>query len=744
MINIFTPDKKIQKDRQVMKIADFTLAQRSIQGSIGFMLMYPVSAMLCGFFQSHAAVTWTFGILIIVVNGLRCALAIKFEKTHASGPNRWRNIFFTLAFAAAFTWSAYISFAVWQITVINQLFIPFVFTSAMAAIVLVVCSAFLRYVQLYISILLLPLSLTSIGKFEAESLIAGLIMLSYWGFLILESRPLYESYWERMEANLLLKKKAYDLEISKAASEKSNHIKDQFLSNMNHEFKTPLNSVLGMLALLGDTKLSKEQREFQSVAMKSGESLLSLINDILDYSQITTNTLTLESIVFNPRKMLEECIEALGPTAHARGLELVGMYDTDLPIRIRSDSKRIAQIINNLIINAIQHSHEGEIIIKASLNWIDENNGELKVEVTDQGTGVEVDKQAKIFDAFSRATPPQDDTYHSTGLGLTIAKGLARNMEGDIGVISDTGIGSTFWMTAKVRISSRRPQPWTPTEDLAGLNTLLINIPTFTLDNVTRLLKECSIETHATNEMEEALIALERDHYHLVIINMIAPDSACYDFSAQLATRHPSIKQIMLTSLLQRGSPSTHQHEQTFVDTNFITKPIKLNELYRTICIVMKLVDDTFATQIETLHTDADTDKIILLVEDNHVNRLVACKMLEKLGFQVKSAVNGNEALGLLSNNNEIGLVLMDCQMPELDGYDTTRIIRERETYREHLPIIAMTANAMEGDEARCLAAGMDDYLAKPVGQEDLRIIIKRWIHHSKDNVNNNHLPQQN
>lgn len=728
MFHFFVPATKVQKDRAIMRETDARVAKYSRRGLILNFIVF-VLCLAFGDFQEkehNLAIVLVTGLLLVTL--VRSYYLFRFDSLYARAPTRWRNQYFFASCLGAAWWSVILVTLTWVQGMRDETLVMWLYSVVFYSSVSNVFAPYRHFLSLYLAIGQIPAAITAILLGNVEGALYGCIMLVFYVMLSHQGKVTSMAYWERLEAHYSLRERAQGLENEKRTSQAQIELKNEFLVNLGHEIRSSISDVMSTLSLIDDSQLSEHHRELLATANKATGRQIDLVNNVVDFSKITTKTLMLDEVEFDLRRVLEKFVQDFTLDAHQQGIELYYSFDPNMPLRVKGDVARLNQILATLLNHTLKASHIEHVYIEARFHQEQDDLGELQVIISDSEKNV------------SGENDPEAHESNQKGIGLSICKGLAECMGGSIHLRENKNRGNRIFINVTLQVVSHEDRRFGSEQKLRGKRALLVDLPDSNANALADEINAWGMSTAIVSGQGQTLAKLREQAasnapFDLVLIFTKLNNMNGLALSREIAA-HPDIadvKQIIAMSILQSDSPEMKLHLRSYPQICVIEKPIMRKRLHDV--AVQKLLN----LNIDDERKPQEKDTLglvvmprVLLVEDHRVDQMVISAMLKKLGCYVQIAHNGSEAVEIVEKER-FDLVLMDYDMKEQDSIIATQKIRDYERATNslrHLPIVAVTAAQSEADQD-VLSAGMDDHISKPIRYDDLENRLQRWLENS-------------
>ena len=725
MLHFFVPATKVQKDRAIMRETDARVAKYSRRGLILNFIVF-VLCLAFGDFQvkeHNLAIVLVTGLLLVTL--VRSYYLFRFDSLYARAPTRWRNQYFFASCLGAAWWSVILVTLTWVQGMRDETLVMWLYTVVFYSSVANVFAPYRHFLSLYLAIGQVPAAVTAVMLGTAEGALYGCIMLMFYVMLSHQGKVTSLAYWERLEAHYALRERAQGLENEKRTSQAQIELKNEFLVNLGQEIRSSISDVMSTLSLIDDSQLSEHHRELLATANKATGRQIDLVNNVVDFSKITTKTLVLDEVEFDLRRVLEKFVQDFTLDAHQQGIELYYSFDPTMPLRVKGDVARLNQILATLLNHTLKASRIEHVYIEARFHQEQDDLGELQVIISDSEKNVAAENDSDAHESNQK------------GIGLSICKGLAECMGGSIHLRENKNRGNRIFINVTLQVVSHEDRRFGSEQKLRGKRALLVDLPDSNANALADEINAWGMSTVISAGQEQTLAKLREQAasnaaFDLVLIFTKLNSMNGLALSREIAA-HPEIadvKQIIAMSILQSDSPEMKLHLRSHPQICVIEKPIMRRRLHDV--AVQKLLNVNNDDERKTYEKDTLGLVVmprVLLVEDHRVDQMVISAMLKKLGCYVQIAHNGSEAVEIVEKER-FDLVLMDYDMKEQDSLIATQKIRAYERANnsiKHLPIVAVTAPQSDSDQD-VLTAGMDDHISKPIRYDDLESRLQRWL----------------
>ncbi len=746
MLQLFVPASKVQKDRQIMRDTDSRVAKYSRRGLILNFIVFVLCLSYGEFFlrETTLAIVLLTGLLLVTL--LRGYYLFRFDTLYARAPTRWRNQYFLASFLGAAWWSIILVSLTWSQGMRGETLLMWLYSVVFYSTITSVFAPYRKFLTIYLFIGQVPAALTAILLGATEGYLYGIIMLMFFLMISYQAKNLSIAYWERLESNYALRERAKGLEHEQRSSKAAIALKNEFLINLGHEFRSSLSDILSTLDQADESKLAERERELLLLARKAAERQLNLVNNVVDFSRITTRSLELEVSEFDLRRLLEKQIRDFALQAHQQGVELNFLFDDSMPDRVRGDATRLEQVLATLLSHALKLFDTGHVFIEAEFAFDASNDGELQLIISDTlggGEGIVGGDEQSFGD------------NQPVGIALSISKGLAECMGGSVNILKTNRGGHRIALAVKLEVVAGDMVPAVSDQKLAGRRVLLVDFPEVVAHDMGNDMEQWGAAVQIVYGYEQAVVKLEEaaangKPFDLAVIHNPLQSLNALVLSREIASskKFPQPQQLIALSLLQKDTKEVKSHLRALSQVRCIEKPILRKRLYDVAGKALKASSESAGASDsgESKNEDSAQQSIkeqgvgtaegngvaplrVLVVEDQRVNQMVISAMLKKLGCNVQVVNSGSDAVSAI-DRERYDMLLIDCDITAEENLAAVAEIRAAESASasKRLPILAMVAGDDEKLQSRCQSAGTDDQLVKPLRYQDLQQRLARWL----------------
>jgi len=729
MINFFVPEIKVQKHRGIMRETDLRVAKYSRRGLLFTLLAFAICMLIGQYQHLKPQMTITLCVVLLLLILIRGYYLFRFDTLYSRGPNRWRNTYFFISLIGAAWWSFSVASVTLAVGIEHETPLLWLYSTVFYSSVTHAFAPYKRFLSMYLFIGIVPIAFSAIWLAEPMSLFYGLIMLVLFLLLNNQGSVICRNYWDRLQANYNLTKRANALEAERIDTQSSIANSNTFLNNLSQELKSSLQEITGTLRLLECSQLSKDDKQLVTLAEQMNVRQMAILDNVMEFSQITNRELVTDPSIINPRSSIERAIETISIASHKRGVELYSTYATQLPIRVRADATRIEQMVTNLVTSSFKYCNKGELVINVNYQQLDDIDGKLIIDIVNETPSNTSEDEQLLFDAFN-ANRAGD---MNIGLSLAITKGLAECMGGSAGIDYANDKAMRFWFSIKVETVTKSNPDTINIPKLNGKRVLLYQPPEKIVSTFIHTLNDWGMDIEVVNQQEQGLAKLQgataaSNPFDIAIVYTQLNSLASLAFSEHLASHdsYRTLPQILVMSPIQQTIEAVQYHLNQHIYVHPLLKPIKQRN-------VLQLIKQLLIEKSVPINRQQDDNwldnKAILLLQTEEIDRVIAEGMLKNLGCSVTS-VTTIEAAIAQSSEHSFDAFITESHLKDTDIKAVVTTIKQQQSQQQEtvFPVLGLAAHITDSEETFCLASGMDGHIEKPIQLDTLRTLLSRWI----------------